>query len=103
MIKTVTRRRIEILVDMPLVRRVTALAEQHGITAYSILPVIGGMGSRGRWSDDQLTGAEAKAMFIAISSDAHSDAFIDAVTPLLESHGLILLISPVEVIRGTKF
>ncbi len=42
MIKTVTRRRIEILVDMPLVRRVTSLAELHGITAYSILPVIGG-------------------------------------------------------------
>ena len=103
MIKTVTRRRIEILVDVPLVKRITSLAEANGIMAYSILPVIGGMGSRGRWADDQLSGAEAKAMFIAISSDEHSEAFVEAVTPLLESHGLILLISPVEVIRGAKF
>jgi nitrogen regulatory protein PII len=103
MTHTVQRRKIEILVDAPLVRRIVAAAEAAGVTGYTLLPTLGGAGHRGRWSDDQLTGAEAKVMFVTIANDAKADALVDALAPLLESHGLILVTSLVDVVRGAKF
>ena len=59
MANTVQRRKIEILVDAPLVRRIAAAAEVAGVTGYTLLPTLGGAGQGGRWLDDQVTGAEA--------------------------------------------
>lgn len=99
----VQRRKIEILVDAPLVRRVVAAAEAAGVTGYTLLPTLGGSGNRGRWSDDQVTGAEAKVMFVTITNELKADALTDALAPLLESHGFLLVFSDVEVVRAEKF
>jgi nitrogen regulatory protein PII len=42
MIETVIRKRIEILVDSPLVRRVTDAIDKAGITGWTVLPVTSG-------------------------------------------------------------
>lgn len=103
MTSTVQRRKIEILVDAPLIRRVADAAEAVGLTGYTLLPTIGGSGRGGRWSDDQLTGAQEKLMFVAVTNEARAAALTDALTPLLESHGLILVSSLVDVVRAARF
>ena len=100
---TVRRRRIEILADTPLMPRIGSAAEQAGITHYTLLPVASGIGHSGRWSDDQLTGATAKRMFMAVVQEDTADRFVEAVTPLLDSYGLMLMLSNVEVVRGGRF
>jgi hypothetical protein len=42
-------------------------------------------------------------MFLAVTSQQKAESLIEALTPLLESHGLILMISDVDVVRGGKF
>lgn len=103
MVNTIQRRKLEILVDAPLVRRVVAAAEDAGVTGYTLLPTLGGAGHGGRWSDDQVTGAEAKVMFVTITNEVRAAALTDALAPLLESHGLILVSSLVEVVRADRF
>jgi len=103
MVKTVQRRKIEILVDAPLVRRVVAAAEAVGVSGYTLLPTLGGAGQGGKWSDDQVTGAEAKVMFVTITNSAKAAALTDALAPLLQSLSLILVSSDVEVVRPGKF
>jgi nitrogen regulatory protein PII len=103
MTQMVSRRRIEVLVDVPLVRRVEAAAAAAGVTGYTLLPTLRGSGERGAWTDDQISGAEAKVMFLTVASDEKADALIAALAPLLESHGLILMMSVVDVVRGGKF
>jgi hypothetical protein len=103
MVNTVQRRKIEILVDAPLVRRVIAAAEAVGVTGYTLLPTLGGAGHGGRWSDDQVTGAEAKVMFVTITNSTKAAALTDALAPLLQSLGLILVSGEVEVVRPEKF
>jgi hypothetical protein len=103
MVNTVQRRRIEILVDAPLVRRVVAAAEEVGVTGYTLLPTLGGAGHGGRWSDDQVTGAEAKVMFVTITNSIKAAALTDALAPLLQSLSLILVSGDVEVVRPEKF
>lgn len=103
MTQTVSRRRIEVLVDAPLARRVVAAAAAAGVTGYTLLPTLGGSGERGAWTDDQITGAESKVIFLTVTSEQKADALVEALTPLLESHGLILMMSEVDVVRGSKF
>jgi PII-like signaling protein len=103
MTDTVLRRKLEILVDAPLVRRITAAAEAAGVSGYTLLPAAGGMGRGGRWSDDQLTGAEAKLIFMTVTNVEKAAALIDALAPMLDSHGLLLMASDVEVVRGARF
>lgn len=103
MTPTVTRRKIEILVDAPLVRRVVAAAEAVGIAGYTLLPTLGGAGRSGPWTDDQVTGAEAKIMFVTVTSSERCEQLITTLAPLLESYGLVLLASDVAVVRGARF
>jgi hypothetical protein len=103
MVDTVQRRKIEILVDAPLVRRVVAAAEAAGVSGYTLLPTLGGAGDGGRWSDDQVTGAEAKVMFVTVTNSVKAAALIDALAPLLQSLSLILISGEVDVVRPEKF
>jgi hypothetical protein len=103
MVTTVPRRKIEILVDAPLVRRVVDAAEAVGVTGYTLLPTLGGAGSGGRWSDDQVSGAEAKVMFVTITDGTKAAALTSALAPLLQSYGLILVSGDVDVVRPDKF
>ncbi len=97
------RRRIEVLADEPLISVIIRIAAEVGVVHYTLLPTSGGAGSHGRWRDDQLSGATAKLMFLAVTSDEHAEAFADRVAPLLESHHLMLMLSDVDVVRGSRF
>ncbi len=103
MASDVQRRKVEVLVDAPLVRRVVALAEAAGVSGYTLLPTLGGAGRGGRWSDDQVTGAQAKVVFVTVTTDEKAAVLAEALAPLLDSHGLLLMVSAVGVVRGAKF
>ena len=103
MTETIRRRRIEVLVDAPLTRHVVEAARAAGIAGWTILPTLEGEGRGGHWSDDQLSGAQAKRLFLSVTSSEKADAFTDAIAPLLDSHGLVLLLSDVYVVRGGRF
>jgi PII-like signaling protein len=100
--ETVTRKRLEILADAPLVPRVVAALRQAEIGGHTILPALSGAGRRGEWSEERLTGA-TKQMVVAIASADHAQAFVDAIGPLLDSHRLLLTIADVAVVRGDRF
>lgn len=99
----VQRRRIEVLVDRPLVPLIVEAANQAGITGYSLLPVSGGAGQSGAWSDDEISGAQAKQIFLTVASQGKTDRLVQHLAPLLDSHGLILFVGSVDVVRGTRF
>lgn len=104
MVQTVTRKRIEILTDTALLPRVVDLIEKTDISGYSIVRVAAG-GSRagGKWRTDDLTGASAKSMVIALAPAEKAQALTDAIEPFLSSQGMLLTIGEVEVIRGERF
>ncbi len=102
MIETVVRKRIEILADSPLVRRVTDAINQAGISGWSVLPVTAGSGRDGRWREERVTGTD-KSLVLAIASVEKAATLVDALAPILTSHGLLLTMWDVEVIRGERF
>jgi PII-like signaling protein len=99
-----TRRiRIEVLVDAPLARKLADMAAKSGITGYTLLRTVGGAGSGGEWSEDLLSGATAKFIFLAIASAEKADRFMEEILPLLDSHQLVVMRSEVDVARPQRF
>jgi hypothetical protein len=104
MAKTVIRKKTEILVDMPLLSRIEKSVAAADIKIYTVLPTRGGSNENGKWFDDRVTGgAGTKVLLTAISSAEKSDALIEALEPLLDTYGIIVTRSDVEIIRGEKF
>ncbi len=103
MIETVTRKRIEILVDTPLVPRLIKHARDVDISGWSLLHVDSGGGRDGEWQHDELTGAAAKTIILMITSEAKAQALTEVLAPFLDSYRLLLTIGDVEVVRGERF
>jgi len=101
--ETVQRKRIEIIADAPLVPRIAAACAAAGIAGHSVVRLTGGHGRSGDWQEDRLTGAESKVMVMTITSADKAHQLIGALTPVLESHRLLLTIADVEVVRGERF
>lgn len=102
MIETVIRKRIEILVDTPLVRKVTQAIDRAGITGWTVLPVQSGSGRDGAWREERVTGSD-KSLVLTISSQEKAETLTEELAPILGSHGLLLTMWNVEVVRGERF
>ena len=102
MVQTVIRKRIEILADNPLVRRVTEAIDAAGISGWTVLPVTSGSGREGPWREERVLGAD-KSLVITVASIEKAGILADALAPILTSHGLLLTMWDVEVVRGERF
>ena len=102
MVETVTRKRIEILADTPLVRLVTQAIDSAGITGWTVLPVTSGSGRDGQWQEEHVTGAD-KSIVFTIANAENADRLVAALAPILTSHGLLLTMWDVQVIRGDRY
>jgi PII-like signaling protein len=101
--ETVTRKRIEILADAPLVPRIVSAIDAAGISGHTVLPVLAGRSSKGSWSEDRLSGAQSKLIVLTIASFERADALLESLAPILDSHGLLVTMDDVSVIRGERF
>ena len=103
MIETFTRKRVEILVDTPLAPRVIQAAADSGIAGYTLIPVQSGAGRSGTWRGDHVTGAQTKTVFLTIASEENAGKLVDMLAPHLESYGMLLTLSDVQVVRPERF
>jgi hypothetical protein len=103
MVETVARKRIEILVDTPLVPRIVRIIKDCDISGWSLIHVDAGGGRDGAWQQDDVTAAAAKTIILAIAGSEKASALVDAIAPLLDSHRLLLTVGEVQVVRGERF
>lgn len=104
MVVTTERKKIEILIDRPLMKRLRQLSKDVEISGHTVFNAIGGEGGQGRWRDDQVTGgAGSKILFVSILDQEKAGEFLAALEPLLDEYGLRVFISTVEVIRADRF
>jgi hypothetical protein len=102
-IKTFTRKRIDVLVDAPLSDWLVDTAAAAGIAHYSFLPVHSGSGRAGSWHVEDGFGAVPKQMFVAVTNEARLERFLDLLAPDIEKYGLVIAVCDVQVIRGERF
>lgn len=102
--KTYPKKRIEIMVETPLMKRVIGILEQRGVGGYTVLPVLAGKGKDGAWHRDGLVGrAGTLVMIFCIVDEARVDEVLEAVFALVEKQIGIVTLSDVQVIRPEHF
>ena len=102
MIETVIRKRIEILADTRLQKRVTDAIDRADITGWTIVPVTSGKGRDGPWREERVMGTD-KVFVLTIAAEDKAMALAEDLAPMLTKYGFILTMWDVQVIRGERF
>lgn len=97
-------KRVEIIIELPMERRLTDALTAAGVTGFTVLPVLGGSGRSGRWSrEGQVSMAGGMAAVICIVRPEIVEALLDAAFKVLEKHIGVVSVSDCEVLRAERF
>ncbi|CAA0121378.1 Uncharacterised protein [Halioglobus japonicus] len=89
-----TCKRIEIVIETPLARRLATRLRELGAPGFTLIPEVRGAGDRGERRADELSGDSSNCLIlIACDDQATVDRILDAVRPLLSSSGGVCLVS----------
>lgn len=102
--QTFPKKRIDIMVEAPLMQRVLGLLDQLGVSGYTVLPVLAGRGKDGAWHRDGVVGrAGALVMIFCILDESRVDDVLEPLFKLVSRQIGIVTVSDVQVIRHQNF
>lgn len=97
-------KRVEIIIEAPLERRLTEALRKAGVTGYTVLPVLGGSGRSGQWSRDaEVSRASGMVAVVCLIRPERLDALLDAAFAVVERHIGVVSITDAEVLRAERF
>jgi nitrogen regulatory protein PII len=102
--QTYAKKRIDIIIEMPLLRRVTDRFDKAGVSGYSVLPVIAGRGQSGAWSaGGQVSEVGQMAAIMCIVDEAKLDAVLEEVFAVVRRQIGLVSVTDVSVVRAERF
>ena len=102
--QTHSKKRIDIIIEMPLLRRITERFDKAGVSGYSVLPVVAGRGKTGAWSaGGQVSDVGQMAAIICIVDAGKTDAVLDEVFAVVKKQIGFVTLSDVAVVRPERF
>ncbi len=97
-------KRVEIIIEAPMERRLKDALEAAGIHGYTVLPVLGGSGRSGRWSrEGQVSRAGGMVAVVCIVRAERVDGLLEAAFSVVETHIGVVSVSDCEVLRAERF
>lgn len=97
-------KRVAIIIEAPVEKRLRRAIEDAGITGYTILPVLGGSGRSGAWSrEGQVSRAAGMVQVVIILRPEKLDTLLEAAFTVVERHIGVVAISDCEVLRAERF
>lgn len=97
-------KRVAIIVESPMQRRLTAAIEDAGVTGYTILPVIGGGGRSGSWTaEGAVSRAGGMVQVICVIRPDRLDGLLEAAFSVVERHIGVVTVSDCQVLRAERF
>ncbi|MEZ6017634.1 MAG: DUF190 domain-containing protein [Planctomycetota bacterium] len=102
--QTHSKKRIDIMVEEPLLPRVLALLDQQGVTGYTVLAALAGRGKDGAWHRDGLVGrAGAVVMVFCILDADRLESVLEPIFGIVSRQIGIVTVSDVQVLRPAHF
>ena len=98
------KKRIDIVVEVPLMRVIANKLDEAHVSGYSVLPIIQGRGMVNAWSSEgQISDtANMVAMFCIIDA-SHADDVIETILAMIQDRIGFVTISDVNVVRSERF
>ncbi len=102
--QTHTAKRVEIVIEAPLERRLTQALTGAGVTGFTVLPVLGGSGRSGQWSrEGQVGRAGGMVAVVCLIRPDRLDALLDAAFAVVETHIGVVSVTDCQVLRAERF
>ena len=101
--ETHTAKRVEIVIEAPLERRLTDALTGAGVTGYTILPVRGGSGRSGKWTREGQVGRAGMVSVVCLIKPDRLDGLLDAAFTVVEKHIGVVSITDAQVLRAERF
>ena len=102
--ETHAAKRVEIIIEAPMERRLTDALISAGVTGFTILPVLGGSGRSGLWSrEGQISRAGGMVAVICLIRPDRLDELLDAAFTVVERHIGVVSVTDCEVLRAERF
>lgn len=97
-------KRVAIIIEAPMERRLRQLLEEIGVTGYTILPVLGGSGRSGAWSrEGQVGRAGGMMQVICVVKPERLEGMLEQLLSVVERHIGVVTVSDCEVLRAERF
>ena len=97
-------KRVEIIIEAPMERRLKDALKQAGVTGYTVLPVLGGSGRSGAWTrEGQVSRAAGMVAFVCIIRPDRLDDLLDAAFAVVESHIGVVTVTDCDVLRAERY
>lgn len=97
-------KRVEIIIEAPMARRLTEVLTEAGVTGYTILPVLGGSGRSGRWTrEGQVSSAGGMVAVLCLIAPERLDGLLDAAFAVVERHIGVVSVSDTQILRADRF
>lgn len=98
------RKRVEVVVEKPALKRLTNALKDAGALGWSVVPVNAGFGRSGPWQADGMVGSvSSMALVVMVTDESNLEVILDAVSGILARHIGIVTISDCEVLRPDRF
>ncbi len=98
------KKRVEIIVEAPVVGRLTRILEDERVTGYTVFPALSGKGLEGEWSrEGVVTDAGRMVAVVCIVSEERKDRILERVFELISHQIGIVSVTDCEVVRGDRF
>ena len=97
-------KRVEIIIEAPLERRLTEVLIASDVTGFTVLPVLGGSGRSGAWSrDGQVSRVGGMVAVVCIIRPERLDGLLEAALEVVERHIGVVSITDAKVLRAERF
>ena len=96
-------KRVAIIIEEPMERRLTAALDGAGVQGYSILPVLGGSGRSGGWTADGQSGRSGMRQVVCIIRPERLDDLLTAAFKVVDRHMGVVTVSDCDVLRAERF
>ena len=102
--QTYPKKRMEIIVETPIAKQITALLERKGVRAYTVIPTLRGLGQQGFWSGEGQVGTVGQmVMILAVTTEERMGTLLDDLHAQLQRHFGYVTISDCDVMRSDRF
>jgi nitrogen regulatory protein PII len=102
-LQTYTAKRIEIVIEKPMEKRLTAALTEAGVTGYTVLPVLGGSGRSGSWTREGEVGRAGMVMVVCLIKPERLDPLLEAAFAVVERHIGLISVTDALVLRVERF
>lgn len=102
--ETFPKKRIEIMVEAPLMNRVITILDDLEVSGYTVMPAIAGRGNDGAWHRDGQVGRVGSVVQVfCIVDPEREDDILEPLFRLVSRQIGIVTVSDVRVVRSDHF